>query len=58
MADYEAVESDFSEMELEMLENLHIRHCFTNSLVDYHESNDEEDDGNTVFSYTETRRYM
>ena len=58
MSDYESVESEFSEIELEKLKGLHIRHCFTNSLVDYHESNDEDDDGSTVFSYTETRRYM
>lgn len=58
MADYKAVKSDFTEEELEKLEMLHKGHCFTNSLVDFHESDDEDDDGKTIFAYTETRRYM
>lgn len=34
------------------------RHCYTESICDFHESADEDDIGDTVFSYTETRRYM
>lgn len=59
MADYEGVKSNFSEEEINRLERIHRGCCFTNSLVDFHESDDEEDDdGSTVFAYTETLRYM
>lgn len=58
MASYEAVKSSFTKEEREKLEKIHRKHCFTNSLVDFHESDDEDDDGSTVFAYTETRRYM
>lgn len=58
MANYETVKSSFSKEELEKLEKVFTEQCFTNSLVDFHESNDEDDDGSTVFAYTETRRYM
>lgn len=34
------------------------RCCYTESICDFHESDDEDDIGDTVFSYTETRRYM
>lgn len=34
------------------------RYCYTESICDFHESDDEYDDGDTVFSYKETRRYM
>lgn len=34
------------------------RHCYTESICDFHELDDEDDNGDTVFSYTETRRYM
>lgn len=33
-------------------------HIFENSICDFHESRDEDDNGDTVFSYTDTRRYM
>lgn len=58
MANYEVVKSDLKPKEQEKLEIIHRGHCFTNSLVDFYESNDEDDDGSTVFAYTETRRYM
>lgn len=58
MASYEAVKSSFTKEERKKLEKVHREHCFTNSLVDFHESDDEDDDGSTVFAYTETRRYM
>lgn len=58
MANYEVVKSSFTQEEREKLDKINKEHCFTNSLVDFHESNDEDDDGSTVFTYTETRRYM
>lgn len=52
------VPSDFSDSEEKKLKLVMNRHCFGNSICDFHESDDEDDDGSTVFAYTETRRYM
>ncbi len=56
-SEYIAVPSNFSDSEVKKLK-LMKRHCFGNSICDFHESNDEDDDGSTVFAYTDTRRYM
>lgn len=50
--------SDFTEAELEILNSIYGTHCFTNSLVDFHESDYDNDDGSTIFSYTDSNRYM
>lgn len=52
------VSSNFSKDELEKLNSVYGGYCFTNSLVDFYESDDDNDDGSTIFAYTDTRRYM
>lgn len=56
--DYVGVPSNFTDEEIKKLQKVRRSHCFYNSLVDFHESEDDDDDGNTVFAYSPTRRYM
>lgn len=48
----------FSADELAKLDSIHGSYCFTNSLVDFHESHDDNDDGSTIFAYNDSRRFM
>lgn len=50
--------SNFTKEELEKLDDLYGGYCFTNSLVDFYESDDDNDDGSSIFTYTDIRRYM
>lgn len=58
MLNAEENSSKYSEEELEKLNSVCGGFCFTNSLVDFYESSDENDDGSSIFSYTDTLRYI
>lgn len=51
-------ESIFTADELAKLNSIHGSYCFTNSLVDFHESHDDNDDGSTIFAYNDSHRFM
>lgn len=51
-------ESFFTVEELMKLDSFHGSYCFENSLVDFHESHDDNDNGDTIFKYNDSRRFM
>lgn len=48
----------FTIEELMKLDSIHEGYCFENSLVDFYESHDDNDNGETIFSYDESRKFM
>lgn len=50
--------SNFTDDELSKLNSIYGGCCFTNSLVDFHESDYDYDNGSSIFAYTNLRRYM